>query len=248
VTQSAIIPIIVIAFIALAIIIILIQSPGESKPHLLYEKNFSILSAMERSFLKVLEPMLGDKYLIYAKVRLVDIIKIRPKPDHELSAETMAKINNTTVSFVLCNTWDHSIAGIIDLANKTRTTSDDDMPDDFIDNAALEAELPLVRVPSRLQYNPEDISDILAKKIELPKEPADHANANKYGDCPSCGEPLTLLKAKHGENIGKYFLGCSNYPECKYLSMLNDNETEPTVANALQPIVTDKTAPPKETT
>ncbi len=247
-TQSAIIAIIVIAFTILAIIIILVQTPEESKPTLHYEKNFSILSAMERSFLKVLEPMLGDKYIIYAKVRLADIIKIRPMPDHELSADTQSRINNTTVSFVLCNTWDHSIVGVIDLANKTRTANDDDMPDDFIDNAAHEAELPLVRVPSRLQYNPEDIGDILANKIELPKQPADNADANRYGDCPSCGEPLTLLKAKHGENIGKYFLGCSNYPECKYLSLLNDNETESTLATAPQPSVADKPTGPKETT
>ena len=35
---------------------------------------------------------------------------------------------------------------------------------------------------------------------------------SEYGTCPECGGDLVKRKGKYGE-----FLGCSNYPECKYI-------------------------------
>lgn len=197
----------------------------KSAPPLTYEKNFSLLSATEKAFLTTVEPLLGDRYRLFAKPRLADVIKIMPPPGHNLSATTLAGINATTVSFVLCNAMDFSIAGIINIETESPPTNNEQMADDFIDNAAAEAGLPIVKLPSRLHYAPDEIAAILENSIELPKQSDRKQVANKYGDCPSCGEPLMLLKAKQGENIGKYFLGCSNYPECKYLSILNDTET-----------------------
>lgn len=38
------------------------------------------------------------------------------------------------------------------------------------------------------------------------------ANKEKNGICPKCGAKLVKKKGKYG-----YFLGCSNYPKCKYI-------------------------------
>ncbi|NNJ91640.1 MAG: hypothetical protein HKP55_08190 [Gammaproteobacteria bacterium] len=34
-------------------------------------------------------------------------------------------------------------------------------------------------------------------------------------DCPRCGSGMVKGKAKHGKNIGKWFWGCSQFPDCK---------------------------------
>ncbi len=34
--------------------------------------------------------------------------------------------------------------------------------------------------------------------------------------CPKCGGNLVVRTVKRGPNIGKKFLGCSNYPKCKF--------------------------------
>ena len=34
--------------------------------------------------------------------------------------------------------------------------------------------------------------------------------------CPRCGGKLVVRTAKRGDNVGKQFYGCSNYPKCKY--------------------------------
>jgi len=38
--------------------------------------------------------------------------------------------------------------------------------------------------------------------------------------CPKCGKPLVKRVAHAGPNQGKPFLGCSNYPRCKYIKDL----------------------------
>ncbi len=42
--------------------------------------------------------------------------------------------------------------------------------------------------------------------------------------CPKCGNPLVLRVAKRGENAGNKFLGCSQFPKCKYIQQIDNNE------------------------
>ena len=47
--------------------------------------------------------------------------------------------------------------------------------------------------------------------IKYAKEVAELKKENSIGKCPKCGSPLVLRTGKYGE-----FLGCSNYPRCRY--------------------------------
>lgn len=38
--------------------------------------------------------------------------------------------------------------------------------------------------------------------------------------CPRCGGKLVMRTAKKGERQGKQFLGCSNFPKCRYIEDL----------------------------
>lgn len=42
-----------------------------------------------------------------------------------------------------------------------------------------------------------------------------HSQANQF-TCPRCGNRLVRRVAKRGPNRGQAFLGCSNYPNCRY--------------------------------
>ena len=41
--------------------------------------------------------------------------------------------------------------------------------------------------------------------------------------CPNCGSPLVVRRSRYGE-----FIGCSNYPECKYIKPLEENKPKDT--------------------
>jgi len=213
---------IIIIFLILTVIILSQPQVGESTFD--YSRNFSLLSSSEKAFLETLDALFGDNIRVFAKVRLADLLRITPHQKNEAARAALAEIDATTVDFVLCNPKDLSIIGVIDLQDKLHSPDAGYLDDDSIDKAAATAQLPIVRLPAQLHYNKEEIAKILETGLKLQEHVAPRPQTGEYGNCPSCGEPLILLKAKYGDNIGKYFLGCSNYPECKYLSLLNEKE------------------------
>ena len=219
---------IIIVFVVLTVIV-LSRPQGGSTTTFTYDKNFSLLSSTEKAFLRTLEPLLDETFRIFVKVRLADLIQVRHQAEQGADRQTLARINATTIDFVICNAEDLSIVGAIDLADGSFSETDTTLSDALIDKAAAAAQLPLVRLPARLQYQAEEIADLLTTSLKLPEHTGSKPAISEYGSCPTCGEPLMLLKAKHGENIGKYFLGCSNSPECKYLSPLNEGSTAETI-------------------
>ena len=219
----------VAALIVFAILIFLYitRSTVDQPLTFTYENKLSILSGPERAFLSAIEPFLSTNFRIFCKVRLGDIVDIKQKSGTNVPMETLAKINATTVSFVICNADDHTTAGIVDIESRSLNGEEKQMPDDYIDGALAEAGLPSCRISSKLHYEYDYIIARFSRYIDLPEHGGDKDDDNQHGYCPNCGEPLMLLKAKHGENIGKFFVGCTNYPECKYLSPLDEGQTLP---------------------
>lgn len=82
-----------------------------------------------------------------------------------------------------------------------------------------------------LDMNIESRKDYAAKYEELVKENelSDSADTkNEISDskqsvsddkliCPKCGSKLVLRTAYKGENAGKKFYGCSNFPKCRFI-------------------------------
>ncbi len=234
---------VIIIFIVLTVIMVGGQA-RDTATHLDYKKIFSILSSTEKAFLETLEPLLSQSFRVFVKVRLADLIQIQSPPPTAATRQMLAKIGATTVDFVICNAQDLSVAGIIDLENKAYTSGDPEMPDAFIDKAAAAAGLPLLRLPARLQYDAEELANLLKTGIKIAEQQEVKSAVSQYGSCPTCGEPLMLLKAKYGENIGKYFLGCSNYPECKYLVLLNEGSVATIIQTPAPPTAASRDRAP----
>ena len=82
-----------------------------------------------------------------------------------------------------------------------------------------------------LDMNIESRKDYAAKYEELVKENELSNSAdskNEISDskqsvsddkliCPKCGSKLVLRTANKGENAGKQFYGCSNFPKCRFI-------------------------------
>ncbi|NLO45067.1 MAG: DNA-binding protein [Clostridiales bacterium] len=61
----------------------------------------------------------------------------------------------------------------------------------------------------------ETTDTIKTEEIE-PSPDVDVSDSNS-DKCPKCGGDLILRTAKKGENAGKNFYGCSNYPKCRFI-------------------------------
>ncbi|MCX5828637.1 MAG: NERD domain-containing protein [Deltaproteobacteria bacterium] len=61
---------------------------------------------------------------------------------------------------------------------------------------------------------------MLTRSFKTNREYVKHVNhivseKKKENTCPKCGSPMVLREAKNGQNAGKQFWGCSNFPKCK---------------------------------
>ena len=75
-------------------------------------------------------------------------------------------------------------------------------------------------------FSKEEVANIV-KALQVGKLPKSfktgrehiHSLKRRYGStalCPKCGSQLVQRTAKRGKNAGQKFLGCSNFPRCRY--------------------------------
>lgn len=77
--------------------------------------------------------------------------------------------------------------------------------------------LKYVNVPQAVKE--QHIRDIenMNHMVKNPVIPHTSENHSSSDICPKCGGKLVLRSAKKGKYTGQSFLGCSNYPKCRYI-------------------------------
>ena len=197
-----------------------------------YQKEPTLFSPAERSFLGVLDQALGDQFRIMGKVRLADVIKVRPGLDASARQKAFNKIQSKHLDFVVCDPSDLSIQFAVELDDKSHKQKKRQDRDAFLDAAMNAAGVPIIHFPARKSYSIQDVRDKMSAHFGEP-EAAEGANVdvavNPETDmlpsesdsdaplCTKCGGDMVLRKAARGKNAGNEFWGCSNYPKCKTL-------------------------------
>lgn len=116
-----------------------------------------ILSNAELSFYHCLKNILDDKHVIFCKVRLEDIINIKPGTEN-YNAERN-KIKSKHVDFAICDSQTLEIQKIIELDDSSHKYKKES--DEFKDSAIKETGLIIVRCPAKKAYTNEDIAKLL---------------------------------------------------------------------------------------
>lgn len=107
-----------------------------------------------------------------------------------------------------------------------------------INRPQLSADIKRTVETATFTLSPDDIQTLFAKllpytvvsddekqqHIERAKKAQEAARIRSAKHCPYCDGNLVLRTAKQGEFAGKQFWGCSNYPQCKYIRNITDQE------------------------
>ena len=121
-----------------------------------YRRNNYLLSKAERSFFGVLQTAAGEQYLIFAKVRLADLIYIPRGTD---SRQThFNRIQSKHIDFVLCDPKSVRPMVAVELDDASHEQAARVARDSFVDAALAAAGLPLLRVPARAGYSVEELA------------------------------------------------------------------------------------------
>jgi len=220
-------PVLGIIIVAALIIFILIKlvskkDNGETKVSeketLPYKVKDDFLTDTERSFYHSLKLCVGDKAVICPKVGLKDIFFVGKGVGKDYM-KYLNKINRKHVDFLLCepNTM-KPLCGIEldDISHTNKKTYERDL---FVEKVYKDANFELIRISSKYTYKELEIA--LTGVFDRPKMiPAVQTNSEAIL-CPKCSVPMVLRKANRGQNAGKEFYGCSNYPQCK--EVINKN-------------------------
>ena len=125
----------------------------------------------------------------------------------------LSKINKKHVDFLLCDPSTMKPLCGIELDDISHTSKKSYERDLFVEKVYKDANFELIRLSSKYTYK--EIETALTGVFDRPQEISVVQNNNETVLCPKCSIPMVLRKANKGQNAGKEFYGCPNYPQCK---------------------------------
>lgn len=112
--------IVVIVVVLLGALIVAAKSRTPPAKNSVFQQHDSLFTAAERSFLGVLDHAVGEKYRIFGKVRVADVIRPAKGLPKQQAAVLFNQIRAKHFDFVLCDPKTLDIKFVIELNDASR--------------------------------------------------------------------------------------------------------------------------------
>lgn len=130
------------------------RTRGLSEPEVYpYVSCGSILTPAELAFFKALRPVINEQWHIFTKVRLEDIINVKPGLERKVAYGFRGRIKSRHIDFVLCDKDTLEILMCIELDDSSHQRKDRIERDKFVDKAIRDADLTIIHIPVRRIYS-----------------------------------------------------------------------------------------------
>ncbi len=123
-----------------------------------YEQRY-LLSKAERSFYGVLTQCVGGQFVVFTKVRMADLVKVRKGTEKRQGF--FNRIQSKHVDFVLCDPKSLQPRLVIELDDKSHRGEKAQTNDAFKDKAFEVAGLPLVRIRAQVGYKLDEVGQAI---------------------------------------------------------------------------------------
>jgi hypothetical protein len=135
----------------------------EPPPIMPYRRRASLLSLGEHAFWPALCLAVGDRYSLFTKVRLLDLVDHPPLQRGQ--PNWFKKIRGFHVDFVLCELVSLAPLLVIELDDRSHR-SDRGVRNDQLKNAVLAAAgLRILRVPTAQAYSPDELRELIGRSV-----------------------------------------------------------------------------------
>jgi very-short-patch-repair endonuclease len=145
------------------------------------------LSNAERSFYGVLADAVDGHGLIFAKVRVADVLAPRKGLDHSSRTRAFNRMSAKHFDFVICEPGDCSVQLAVELDDSTHSRAKRRDRDRFLDEACESAGLPLLRIRAAHAYSVADIRREIEQQV--PQWRSGPTSADP-ADMPASPEPI----------------------------------------------------------
>jgi hypothetical protein len=138
---------------------------ADAPPASPYTRSRSLFTPAERSFLRVLDEVVGDKARVFSKVRLAEVVAPGAGMSREDRNEAEHRLNHSRFDFLLCKPDDLSVICAIMLEDGARFLAGQSHARAFLREVCHAAGVPLVQVPAGLASTLEEVSRRLAPHL-----------------------------------------------------------------------------------
>jgi hypothetical protein len=159
VNQNPVLPLVALFVAVIVIAAIFRLFTASRRGRFGYDRIERLFTPAERSFLGVLEQIVGTRYRIFGKIRLADIIKTPKGFSNSARASAFNRICARHVDFVLCDPRTFEVIGVIELDDSSHGRESRRKRDQFVDEALTAAGLPFVRIAAQRGYVATDIRE-----------------------------------------------------------------------------------------
>lgn len=122
-----------------------------------YVADQTLFTPAQQAFLPVLERALGRGYRVYGKVRVADVLGVRPRIGRQARRRAYARLEARRFDFVVCTAGTSAIACAVNLSPRSRLGRRP--PRDRLDRICAAARLPFVRFREGDRYSVVEIEE-----------------------------------------------------------------------------------------
>ncbi len=139
----------------------------KSAPGSDYRIRDRFMSKAERSFFGVLCKAVGERYVVFAKVRVADVITPSKSPDRSRWQSAFNRISSKHFDYILCDPSTLSVEQVVELHDKSHKTTKRAKRDEFLRAACESAGLPFREFTAKARYSIDEVSKGLSDQSEV---------------------------------------------------------------------------------
>jgi hypothetical protein len=160
--------VLILVLVIIVAVALLLKAQSKREPvKYPYQKADSLFSPAKRSFLGVLEKVVGEKSKVLGKVRLTDVVSPIGGLSRSDWQKAFNRIGSKHVDFAVCKKDDLSPLCAIELDDSSHKKSERKSRDDFLEKALNAAAIPFVRFAARASYNLQEVRGEIEKATGL---------------------------------------------------------------------------------
>jgi hypothetical protein len=130
-----------------------------------YKKAKSLLTPAEVSFNHALQIAINDRFNIHSKVRLADVLEVDNHGSKSEWQKAFNQIKAKHLDFVLTDIKTSEILCAIELDDKSHKRKDRKERDEFLNDAMVSADIPLIRFDAKSSYDTVSIENAVSEKL-----------------------------------------------------------------------------------
>ena len=158
------------------------KAGGRGSTDVPYRRGERLFSPAERSFLGVLDKVVGPAYRVFGKVRVADVATVRSGLGNSARQGALNRIAAKHFDFVVCRADDLSIVCAIELNDKSHANRKVQARDELLAIVCRTIDLPLLSVSARAAYSLEEVRALFLAAVLPPQ-----ASGSPTHEAPTVG-------------------------------------------------------------